>query len=100
MRGFGFVQIDNQNIQIKFTTSDNGELYCNGQTPCIVPGTFVDQNTVNVNSIALGLLVFKNGTALPISQEVVVELSVLDNFFTNEKIAIKYYVEPTYREIS
>jgi hypothetical protein len=30
----------------------------------------------------------------------VVELSVLDNFFTNEKIAIKYFVEPTYHEIS
>jgi len=67
LRGFGFVQIDNQNIQVKFTTADNGELSCNGQTPCIVPGTFVDQNTVNVNSVPLGLLTYKNGTALTIS---------------------------------
>ena len=100
LKGFGFVQIDNQNILVKFTTANNGELSCNGQSPCVVPGTFVDQNNISVNSIPLGLLTYKNGTAVSLLQEVVVELSVFNNVFTNEKIAIRYFVEPTYHELS
>ncbi len=67
LKGFGFVQIDNQNILVKFTTANNGELSCNGQSPCVVPGTFVDQNNITVSSIPLGLLTYKNGTAVSIS---------------------------------
>jgi len=100
LKGFGFVQIDNQNILVKLTTANNGELACNGQSPCIVPGTFVDQKDITISSIPLGLLTYKNGTAVGINQEVVVELSVFNNIFTNEKIAIKYYVEPTYHELT
>lgn len=84
---------------MKFSTKDD-ELACNGQSPCILPGNFVDQNNITVSSLPLAQLTYKNGTALNQSTEVVVELSVFNNIFTNEKLSVKYYAEPTFKETS
>ena len=50
LSGFGFVNSDPGSIMVKFGTKDAGDLTCNGQTPCVVRGTYVDKNTITCPS--------------------------------------------------
>lgn len=62
VHGFGFINPDNKDdIKIKFT-SPKGELTCNGNTPCIVPGIFVDKNTITTNSKLMSDLIHSDGS--------------------------------------
>lgn len=53
IKGFGFINPEDPNdIKIKFT-SPKGELTCAGVSPCIVPGTFIDKETISTQSLLM-----------------------------------------------
>jgi hypothetical protein len=46
IHGFGFINPDNQqDLRVKFIAPE-GEVTCNGQSPCIVSATYIDKNTI------------------------------------------------------
>jgi hypothetical protein len=103
LHGFGFVNSGEGAIRVKFGSKDGGELTCNGHTPCTVPGTFVDKNTITCPS--LGQMVVTKANGLNIGQEgFIVELTVNaveDKFFwTENKIQARYYKAPTFKSLS
>jgi len=51
VKGFGFVDSGNGEINSKFSTKTQGELVCNGNTPCIAPAKFVDKHTITTESL-------------------------------------------------
>ena len=46
------------------------------------------------------MLSYQNGTQLQQTEPIVVELSVVNNIFTNQKLSVRYYVDPTYTSVS
>jgi hypothetical protein len=61
IHGFGFINPDNSNdIKVKFT-SPQGELTCNGQSPCVVPAAYVDKNTISTQSLPMSSLAYAEG---------------------------------------
>ena len=49
VKGFGFVN-NEEGIKSKFGSKSNGDFSCTSGTPCILPATFVDKNTITTTS--------------------------------------------------
>jgi hypothetical protein len=62
LHGFGFVNSGEGAIRVKFGDKNGGELTCNGHTPCTVPGTFVDKNTITCPSLNKMIVTKADGT--------------------------------------
>ena len=100
LHGFGFIDPDNVNdIKVKFT-SPKGELTCNGKSPCVVPATYIDKNTVSTNSLPMSSLAYPEDKPVQIGDPIFAEVTLVGNLFTDNKIPFYYHEDPVYNKPS
>lgn len=100
VHGFGFIDPDNSNdLKVKFT-SEKGELTCQGINPCVVPARYIDKNTVECESVLMASLNYPDGSSVQVGDSIYVELTLVGDHYTDNKIAIHYMKDPVYGSVS
>lgn len=100
VHGFGFINPDNTNeLKVKFT-SPNGELTCAGVNPCVVPGTYIDKNTIECDSLLMASLSYPDGSSVKVGDPIWVEVTLVGDIYTDNKIAVFYHKNPSYGKVS
>lgn len=96
--GFGFVNSESGAVKVKFSSRTKGELSCNGMTPCVVQGTFIDKNTVHAVSLQQASLTYADSGEPVGTEPITVEVSVYDDIFTENKVQVYYYKPFEFKE--
>ena len=72
---------------------------CAKQT-CIITGTYVDKNTITYTNKLLSELTYSDGTSVKPSETIYVEVSLMTESYTNQKVPIYYFFQPTWNSVS
>lgn len=72
---------------------------CAKQT-CIVTGTYVDKNTITYTNKQLSELTYSDGTSVKPSEAIYIEVSLMSESYTNQKVPIYYFFQPTWISVT
>jgi hypothetical protein len=56
-----------------------------------VPAYFIDKNTIECDSLLMASLSYSDGKPVAVGDDIWVELTLLGNVFTDNKVAINYF---------